>query len=247
MVSKEPPNLMDGTTGTIDRMTDWLGENAWWIGLAAALLFVVYLLYRVLQQTARVKRLQRDALERLRASLLEAASATRGPAKTIWLTGSPRHPPVHLGRYAGHHHSVDALWIAYRPGLFRKRRLVALNPVDLATSLDVPELQLRGIGVHMARDLGYLVPDIHDADVRAAWTTSARDGSGSPEGMAEAVKAYYARATDNAGAFADALTAIEDRAFLRQEVTRSKREYTETETIAAPPPASPTAEGAPKA
>lgn len=213
----------------------WLDENKWWMLFLATLAAAALLVYWFLSQDSRQKRLQRDALEKLRRSLIESCKATRGPAKSVWLAGGPSDPPVRLGRYAGHHRSVETVWIAYRTWLLGRARLVAVNPVDIS-GLDAPELVVRAIALNHTRSLGFAVPDVHDAIQRAEWTRVARRELPDAEAFAEAWKAYYARAVDNALAFFDAMNAAEDRSFLRQEVTRSQDERTETMLAPAPAP-----------
>lgn len=208
-------------------LVGWLQENKTTLLILFGVLGVVLVLLWILRQNPKTKRLQRDALEKLRKSLLDSAKATRGPAKSLWLTGSPRDPPARLGRYAGHHRSVDATWLAYRSWLFAPRRLICVNPCDL-NGLDVPEIHVRAIGVNITRSLGYVVPDVHNAVQRAHWQRSIRAPLSTPEAFSHAWKAYYAHAVDNAIAFYDAMNATEDRSFLRQEVTRSQDELTET-------------------
>lgn len=212
----------------------FLDQNKWWILVGFALLGIGLILYYLLSNTTRSRRLQRDALEKLRKSLLESCRATRGPAKSVWLTGSPRDPTQRIGSYLGHHHGLECVWIAYRPGLFRKARVVCVNPVDL-NGLDVPELHLRAKGLQVTRDLTFAVPDTHDPTERARWARTAGHELATSERANEAVKAYWSRAVDNAIAFYDALNAAEDRSFLRQEVTRSQNELTETITAPAQP------------
>lgn len=215
-------------------ITGFLDQNKWWILLALALAGAALILYWLLRNTQRTKRLQRDALERLRKSLLESCRATRGPAKTVWLTGTPRDPPQRLGKYVGHHHGLECVWLAYRPGLFARSRLVCVNPVDL-NGLDVPEIHVRAKGLQVTRELTFAVPDTHDANVKRDWEGVAKRALETSEDANEAVKAYWARAVDNAIAFYDSLNAAEDRSFLRQEVTRSQDELTETITAPAQP------------
>lgn len=230
----QPPDLNQAAPSPGQGLLDWLDENKAWILLGAGLLLVVLVIHWLLNQNVRSKRLQRDALEKLRKSLLESSRATRGPAKSIWLTGSPRDPPARLGRYAGHHRSVEAVWLAYKPWIFASRRILCVNPVDL-NGLDAPEIHVRAIGVNVTRGLAYAVPDVHNDAQREAWSKTARRTIGGPEAFAEAWKAYYAAAVDNALAFYDAMNAMEDRSFLRQEVTRSRDEYTETLVAPAKP------------
>lgn len=237
-----PPDLTQATSGD-GGFLGWLEANQTLLLVCFGILGALLVIYWVLNQNTKTKRLQRDALEKLRKSLIESSKATRGPAKTVWLTGSPRDPPARLGRYAGHHRSVDAIWIAYRTWLFGSRRLICTNAADL-NGLDAPEIHVRAIGVNVTRGLGYAVPDIHNAAQRDDWQSSVRTRLRSPEGFAEAWKAYYAHAVDNAISFYDAMNAAEDRSFLRQEVTRSPDELTET-IIAPAKPAPGTEEATP--
>lgn len=231
-----PPDLI-GSKEKGSGFVGWLEENKTLLlvcfGVLGALLVLVWLL----GQNQNSKRLQRDALEKLRKSLIESCKATRGPAKRVLVAGSPRDPVSILGRYAGHHRSVDAMWIAYRPWLFGQRRLICTNPVDVV-GLDADELQLRAVSVNVTRGLGYAVPDVSDDEQRRDWQSSTHLPIRNAEEFSAAWKAYYAHAIDNAIAFYDALNAVEDRSFLRQEVTRSREELTETIATASPQPAS---------
>ncbi|MFA5862760.1 MAG: hypothetical protein WDA16_13800 [Candidatus Thermoplasmatota archaeon] len=214
----------------------WLDENKWWLLFATILGAVLLIASWLLNQDARHKKLQRDGLEKLRMGLVASCKATRGPAKSVWLTGSPRDPPSRVGRYRGHHRSVEAVWIAYATWLFGKTQLVAVNPVDL-NGLDAPEIHVRAIAINQTRGFGFAVPDTHNATQRAEWAHSSPAPLATPVESAEAWKAYYARAVDNALAFYDAMNAAEDRSFLRQEVTRTPDELTETILAPAPQPA----------
>ncbi|MFA5861319.1 MAG: hypothetical protein WDA16_06445 [Candidatus Thermoplasmatota archaeon] len=211
----------------------WLDENKWWVLLSLILFAAMVLAYWLINQDARQQRLQRDALEKLRRSLTESCKATRGPAKSVWLTGSPRDPPSRLGRYRGHHRSVEAVWIAYATWILGKTQLLGVNPVDL-NGLDAPEVHIRAVAVNQTRGFGFAVPDTHNAIQREAWAASTRTRIPAAGAFAEAWKAYYSRAVDNALAFYDAMNAAEDRSFLRQEVTRTPDELTETITAPAP-------------
>lgn len=229
----QAPDLTQAAPSSDGGVMGWLDHNKTWLLLAFALLGAVLVVSWILRQNTSTKKLQRDALERLRQSLLESCKATRGPAKTVWTTGSPRDPPAKLGRYAGHYRSVEAVWVSYRTWLFGQRRLVCVNPVDL-NGLDAPEVTLRAIAVNITRGLGTAVPDTHNSVQRQDWEERLRIRLATPEAFAEAWKAYYARAVDNAIAFYDAMNASEDRSFLRQEITRSQDELTETTTVAKP-------------
>jgi hypothetical protein len=221
------PDLMQGAGGGTGGLVGWLQDNKTTLLVLFGIFGAVLVLAWILRQNVKTKRLQRDALEKLRKSLLESCKATIGPAKRVWITGSPRDPPARLGRYAGHHRSVDNVWIAYRTWLFGSRRLLCANAAD-ANNLDVEEINVRAIGVNMTRSFGYAVPDVHNSDQRLDWQNSTRLRLSTPDAFAEAWKAYYAHAVDNAIAFYDAMNAAEDRSFLRQEVTRSPDELTET-------------------
>lgn len=229
----QPPDLTGAGSDGNGGVLGWLDANKTWLLVAFAILGAVLVISWILRQNTSTKKLQRDALERLRLSLIESCKATQGPAKTVWTTGSPRDPPAKLGRYAGHYRSVETVWIAYRAWLFGKRRLVCVNPVDL-NGLDAPELTIRAIGVNITRGIGTAVPDTHNPTQRADWADRLNIDLASADAFAEAWKTYYARAIDNAIAFYDALNAAEDRSFLRQEITRSQDEL--TETLVAPKP-----------
>lgn len=231
-----PPDLADSVPGDGNGFLEWLDENKWWLLFGVTLLAAAFLAYYLLSGDSRHKKLQRDALEKLRKSLVESCKATRGPAKRVWLTGGPSDPPCRLGRYAGHHRSVETVWIAYRTWLLGQARVLAVNPADLA-SLDVPEIHIRAIAVNHTRSLGFAVPDVHNARQRADWARACRAELPDAEAFAEAWKHFYARAVDNALAFYDAMNAAEDRSFLRQEVTRSQDERTDTILAPAPQPA----------
>lgn len=228
-----PPDLTQAASGD-GGFLGWLEENKTLLLVCFGIMGALLVAYWVLNQSSNTKRLQRDALEKLRKSLIESSKATRGPAKSLWLTGSPRDPPARLGRYVGHHRSVDAVWISYRTWLFGSRRLLCTNAADL-NGLDVSEIHVRAIGVNVTRGLGYAVPDIHNAMQRADWQASVRKRLATPEAFSEAWKSYYAHAIDNAIAFYDAMNATEDRSFLRQEVTRSQDELTDTLVAPAAP------------
>lgn len=233
----DAPNLAptDGDSGGLGA---WLEENKWWLLFTLAIGAAAFLVWSIFRQDTRTKRLQRDALEKLRKGLIQSCRATRGPARRVVLTGSPRDPPARLGRYLGHHRSMEATWICYRTWLFGRARLLCVNPVDVS-SLDVPTIHVRAIGVCIGRDLGFATPDVHDRAQLADWQHAVRVLLAAPDDFAEAVKDYYARSVDNAIAFFDAMSAAEDRSFLRQEVTRSPDELTETIVVPVPPPAQP--------
>lgn len=203
-----PPDLAQAASDD-GGVLGWLEANKTLLLVCFGILGALLVAYWVLNQNTKTKRLQRDALEKLRKSLIESSKATRGPAKSVWLTGSPRDPPARLGRYAGHHRSVDAVWIAYRTWLFGARRLLCTNAADL-NGLDAPEIHVRAIGVNVTRGLGYAVPDIHNNAQREDWQPSVRTRLRSPEAFAEAWKAYYAHAVDNAISFYDAMNAAEE-------------------------------------
>lgn len=232
-----PPDLTQAASD--GGILGWLEENTTLLLVCFGIMGALLVAYWVLNQSTNTKRLQRDALEKLRKSLIESSKATRGPAKTVWLTGSPRDPPARLGRYVGHHRSVDAVWIAYRTWLFGSRRLLCTNATDL-NGLDVSEIHVRAIGLSVTRGLGYAVPDVHNAAQRADWQSSVGTRIATPEAFSGAWKSYYAHAVDNAIAFYDAMNAAEDRSFLRQEVTRSQDEI--TDTLVAPAPSAPQSE-----
>lgn len=240
----QPPNLVQPEKDK-SGILGWLEENKTLLLVCFGVLGTILVLAWILGQNTKTKKLQRDAIEKLRKSLLESSKATRGPAKRVWITGSTRDEPSLLGRYAGHHRSVDATWIAYRTWLFGQRRLLCVNSVDVI-GLATPDLHVRAIGVNVTRGLGYAVPDVTDEDVRREWQRSVRRRLDSPETFSVAWKAFYAKAVDNAIAFYDALNASEDRSFLRQEVTRSPDELTET-IIAPAKPAPPPEEASPDA
>lgn len=222
-----PPDLLQGSQ-TDGGFLGWLQENKTLFLVSFGLFGVVLILYWIVNQNQKTKRLQRDALEKLRKSLLESCKATRsGAAKHVWTSGSDGDPPTRLGRYAGHHRSVDAVWIAYRPWLFATRSLLCVNPVDV-NGVDVPDVQISAIGVNITRGFGYAVPNVMNPKRRAKWQASLHRDLPTPEAFSQAWKAYYAHAVDNAIAFYDAMNAAEDRSFLRQEVTRSPDELTET-------------------
>lgn len=232
----QPPDIGGNVPGAPGGdFLSWLYDNNWWILFLVTLTAAALLVHSLLNRDARQKRLQRDALEKLRRSLVDSCAATRGPAKAVWLSGGPSDPPVRLGRYAGHHRSVETVWIAYRTWFLGRARLVAANPVDVS-GLDAPELVVRAISLNHTRNLGFAVPDVHNARQRADWTRVARRDLADAEAFAEEWKAYYSRAVDNALAFYDAMNAAEDRSFLRQEVTRSQDERTETMLAPAPAP-----------
>lgn len=213
---------------------DWLKTNAWWLIAAIVIVIATIIVIRLLGVQGK-KRLQRDALEKLRKALIKSAKRSRGPARTVWLSGSPGDPPVKVGRYKGHFRGVDAAWIAYKPSLLSKPEVFCANPVDLGP-LDVPELHVRGLSLRLARDLGFVEVDPHDPVTRSEWAIRLNDHYATAEDFAEAVKDYYSRAVDNLVAFYDSLNAVEDRSFLRQEVTRSEVEVTETEEVATKAP-----------
>ena len=222
-----PPDLSQAASDD-GGMLGWLEDNKGLLLACFGILGALLVLYWIVSQGGKTKRLQRDALEKLRKSILESCKATRGRPKRVWIMGSPRDPPTLLGRYAGHHSSVDVTWIAYRTWLLGGRRMLCTNSVDIV-SLQSAELQVRAIGVNVTRGIGYAVPDVSDEEQRLDWQQATR---GRPIRTAEefsaAWKAYYAHAVDNAIAFYDAMNATEDRSFLRQEVTRSPDELTDT-------------------
>jgi len=228
-----PPDLTQAAKGD-GGFLGWLQENKALLIACFGILGVILVISWLVGQGAKTKRLQRDALEKLRKSLLESCKATRGRAKRVWISGSPRDPVALLGRYAGHHRSVDVMWIAYRTWLFGLRRLLCTNPVDVI-GLESTEIQIRAVGVNVTRGLGYAVPDVSDADQQADWRESARRPLRTQSEFSAAWKTYYAHAVDNAIAFYDAMNASEDRSFLRQEVTRSADELTETLVAPAQP------------
>jgi hypothetical protein len=216
----------------------WLSENAWWmITLVVGTLLFVFI-WKLLQANQGRKKLQRDALEKLRRGLIKSAKRNKGPAKTIWLSGGPGHPPVKMGRYLGHLSTVELTWLCYRPHLFAHSEIFAVNPVDLG-SLDVPEIQVRALSVQLVRELGFASPDVHDRTQRNEWARAQGEHYATPQEFAEAWKDYFSRAVDNAVAYYDSLNAIEDRSFLRQEVTRSPEEITETEVVTTKSPDDP--------
>jgi hypothetical protein len=223
------PAPADSTTGLIP----WLDANKWWLLLGLAVLAGILILVWLLRVEGKTKKLQRDALDKLRKSLIASCKATRGPARTIWITGSPRDPADKIGRYVGHHRSVEAVWLSYRTWVFGRPRLLAANPADL-NALDVPEIHVRAIGVSITREIGFAVPDVHNPTQRADWQRATNTPLRSPDDFAEAWKAYFTRAIDNALSFYDSLNASEDRSFLRQEVTRSEDELTDTATVSVP-------------
>lgn len=229
----QAPDVASQLPGSGGGLLDWLDGHKWWLLFLTTLAAAALLVYWLLNQDARQKRLQRDALEKLRRSLVESCKATRGPAKTVWLTGSHRDPPSRIGRYRGHHRSVEAVWIAYATWLLGKTQLLAVNPVDL-NGLDTPEIHIRAIAINQTRGFGFAVPDTHNTPQREAWARSTRTKIIAPGPFGEAWKAYYTRAIDNALAFYDAMNAAEDRSFLRQEVTRTPDELTDTITAPAP-------------
>lgn len=234
MTTLDAPQLQQSPSTGTSGLTGWLGDNKWWLLTSLALAGVALILYLLLKSTSSSRRLQRDALVKLRKNLIESCKATRGPAKTIWLTGSPRDPPTKIGRYVGHHRAAEATWLAYRTWFFGKTHLLCTNPVDLS-SLDAPELHVRGIAIRFSRDLAFATPDVHDARQREDWQRITKNQLASSEAFDEETKAYYARAVDNAIAFYDSLNAAEDRSFLRQEVTRGESERTETISIPTQP------------
>jgi hypothetical protein len=234
------------TAGAVNEAGTWLGHNAWWLVGTAVLAVLLIFVWKLLESNTGRRRLQRDALEKLRKSLVLSARRNRGPAKTVWLSGGPAHPPVKVGRYRGHLATVEVVWICYKPHLFATPEVFAVNPVDLG-SLDVPELQVRAIAVQVTRELGFAVPDVHDRVQRREWALALADHYVTPQSFAEAWKDYYSRAVDNAIAYFDALNAVEDRSFLRQEVTRSAKEVTETEVIPTKSPESPEPEASNRA
>ncbi len=237
MTTLDSPQLQpQAPTASSTGLTGWLQDNKWWLIASLILAAIALVLYLILSSTSRTKRLQRDALEKLRKSLVQSARATRGPAKTIWLTGSVRDPPIKIGRYLGHHHGLEAVWLAYRTWLLGKTRLLCASPVDV-NGLDAIEINVRGIGINITRDIAFNMPDTHNADQRADWQRVTTRELSTGEAFTEAAKAYYARAVDNALAFYDSLNAAEDRSFLRQEVTRSQDELTETLTVPTQRPA----------
>lgn len=222
--------VSDAASGAVGGVADWLKTNAWWIIAGIVIVIATIIIIKLLGVTGK-KRLQRDALEKLRKALLKSAKRSRGPAKTVWLTGAPGDPPVKIGRYAGHFRGVDGCWIAYKPGLFAKAEVFVVNPVDLGP-LDVREVHVRGLSLRLSRELGFVEIDPHDRVARSEWARSMGDHYASAQDYAEAAKDYYSRAVDNLIAFYDSLNAVEDRSFLRQEVTRSVEEVTETDEIA---------------
>lgn len=141
-----------------------------------------------------------------------------------------------MGRYVGHHRSVEAVWIAYRTWILGRARIIALNPADI-DGFDASEILIRGVGVNHTRSFGFAVPDVKNAQQRDEWGRGSGREIKDAEAFAEEWKAFYARAVDNALAFYDAMNAAEDRSFLRQEVTRSQDERTDTILGPAPPPA----------
>lgn len=229
-----PPDLTQAAENN-GGLLGWLQENKTLLIACFGILGLILVISWLVGQNAKTKRLQRDALEKLRKSLLESCKATRsGVAKRVWITGGREDPATRIGRYAGHHKSVDAVWIAYRPWLFASRRLLCVNPNDI-NGLDVSDIQVTACGVTVARGLGYAVPDVLNSKRRAIWQTGIRAALPTPEAFSLAWKAYYAHAVDNAIAFYDAMNATEDRSFLRQEVTRSPDELTETLVAPAQP------------
>lgn len=226
-----PPDL---TSTQQQSFTDWISANSGWFTFAIAILLGVVLLVWILKNNQPTKKLQRDALEKMRKSLIASCRYTRGPARRLVLTGGARQPLAVLGRYKGHYLSVECVWFAYKPRLFSKTRLLCVNPVDVA-SYDSPEIHIRGVGVHQARDITFATPDTHNPSAREDWRAVTGRAIDSPEDFAEAVKTYYATCVDNALSFYDSLNAAEDRSFLRQEVTRSQDELTETLTVPAQP------------
>ena len=64
----------------------WLEDNKTLLLVCFGVLGAILVLAWLLGQTTKTKRLQRDALEKLRKSLLESCQATRGPAKSVWIT-----------------------------------------------------------------------------------------------------------------------------------------------------------------
>lgn len=232
-----PPDLTQAADNN-GGFLGWLEDNKTLLIACFGILGLILVISWLVGQSAKTKRLQRDALEKLRKSLLESCKATRGRAKRVWISGSPRDPVALLGRYAGHHRSVDVMWIAYRTWLFGSRRILCTNPVDVL-GFESSEIQIRAVGVNVTRGLGYAVPDVSDADQLADWRESARRPLQTQSEFSAAWKAYYAHAVDNAIAFYDAMNATEDRSFLRQEVTRSADELTETLVAPAQPPPQP--------
>lgn len=240
MTTLDAPQLDPPISSSSPGIPGWLDHNKWWI-LAGLMLLAGALLLYWLRDSTSSKRLQRDALEKLRKSLLESCRATRGPAKTIWLAGSPRDPLDRLGRYVGHHHGLECVWLAYRPSLFSKARIVCVNPVDLS-ALDEPEVYVRAIGLQVTRELTFAIPDVHDSVQRGDWQQVAHRPLLGSQDFIEEAKAFYSRAVDNALAVYDSFNAAEDRSFLRQEVTRSQDER--TETISVPTQSTPPADDA---
>ncbi|MEA3200097.1 MAG: hypothetical protein QOE90_1525 [Thermoplasmata archaeon] len=240
------PSLTSGITGGIDKATAWMSDHWIWIALLV-IGFVLLLIFLSIRHADAKKRLQRDALERLRKNVIHACRTNRARGiRTVWTTGSPSQPPVRLGKYKGHTRHLEAVWITYKPGLFQRVEALWANPVDVPTAYDGPELHVRALGVWHARDFSYAIPDAHDARERREWAKTTTAAVGSAQEFVEAVKRYYARAIDNAVAFFDALNAVEDRSYLRQEVTRGENEQTETLSVpAAAEDASPEA-GAPR-
>lgn len=211
----------------------WLSDNWWWLALSVAILVVLIIIFRSLGKGAKKTRLQRDALERYRNSLLHACRATRSSsAKSVWISGGTRDPAMRLGRYKGHHRGPEAIWVRYSPGLLRRDELLLFNPADLASALDTREVHVKAISVSVVRDFCVAVPDPHDARERDAWAKATGRKARSAEEFVEAWKTYYQHVVDNGVSLIDASNAIEDRSYLRQEVTRSRDEL--TETIAVP-------------
>lgn len=227
--------LTGGITRGLDNIGTWLSDHWVWIALIVVAIIILFIVLGMRRVDAK-RKLQRDAIERLRKNVILACKTNRAKGiKKVWTTGSPTQPPLCLGRYRGHTPHLDATWIAYKPGLFSRLEVCWVMPADITSAYDGRELSLRGLGVWHARDFAYLIPDAHDERERREWAKVLRIASLTPEDFVEAVKRFYARALDNAVAFHDAINAIEDRAYLRQEVTRGENERTETLSVPAQP------------
>lgn len=233
MTTLDAPQLQQSAGTGTSGLTGWLGDNKWSLLACLAIAAIALVFYLIFKSASGSKRLQRDALEKLRMSLVESSRATRGPAKTVWLSGGPRDPPTRIGRYAGHHRALDATWIAYRTWLLGKTRILCVNPVDL-DDLDASEVIVRGIALQQSRGISFALPDPNDPEQRAEWQAVTKRKLETNKELAEAAKEFFARAVDNAIAFYDSLNAAEDRSFIRQEVTRSEHERTETITVPTP-------------
>lgn len=222
-----------GFGGLFDKMGTFLNDNLGWIALAVFLFLVLLVLVWALKDRQDKKRLQRDALLRYAVEAAETCKLNRQRGiRSLHTTGNGVERPRRLGKYRGHADRLDVMVASFGGGFFRKPRVFHFNRCDLASTLEGPQLLVRAVSVDLYNGILVATPDVHDARQRADWAPSLGRRIDDPAEFAEAVKAFYWRAVDNAIARMAAHSMSEDQEFMVREATRGRDERTDTVEVA---------------